>query len=256
MSDAHGSVISGFLRLGRRLPTPTRQAVRRWIEPVPVPWGSVRSVRTNDPLVALTFDDGPDPIGTSAVLDALAEGGAHATFFVLADRVAKFPRWCNAPSPRVTTSGCTGPTTAVFTKLDRDAVRQAIADSKHLVEDAVGRPVQFFRPPYGAQTLATFGAARRCGLEVVVWSVTGEDWRPDSPADAAARTVAGCGPGDVVLLHDSRADAPADDPGPTVDRHRMTHLVLEGLSARQLTSVSLSHLRDHGTVRRSLWFKR
>ena len=74
-------------------------------------WGSIRNVRTDRPLAALTFDDGPDAQWTPRILDILAEHRVHATFFMLVENAAASPSWYIAWSLKVTRWACTGSTT-------------------------------------------------------------------------------------------------------------------------------------------------
>jgi peptidoglycan/xylan/chitin deacetylase (PgdA/CDA1 family) len=257
MVKSRSSILTTFDGVRRRSPAPLRRAVRRWADPLLAPWGSVRSVRTTSRSVALTFDDGPDPAGTPAVLDALAEARMQATFFVLVDRVTRCPAVVRRTIAEGHDLALHGGDHRRLTTLAPAAAARAIADGKHRLEDAVGQPVRFFRPPFGAQSLATFRAARRCGLEVVVWSADARDWDPDPPRDVAERALAGCRPGAVVLLHDGRADGPDGPPTPSVDRHEVARLVLAGLSERGLASASLSSLAGTGRGRfvHAVWFR-
>ena len=65
--------------------------VRSWGRRLTSPLGTVRRIVTPAPHVVLTYDDGPDPVGTPAVLTALADFDATATFFVLVHRVRGYP---------------------------------------------------------------------------------------------------------------------------------------------------------------------
>src|SRR4029079_12751002 len=103
-----------------------------------------------------------------------------------------------------------------------------------VAESAAGAPSAFFRPRSGAQSPATLRAARRAGLEVVVWSADARDWDPDPPAEVAGRALAGWRPGAILLLHDGRADgrADAEGTGSRSDRGATAGLVLAGLTDR------------------------
>jgi peptidoglycan/xylan/chitin deacetylase (PgdA/CDA1 family) len=221
---------------------------------LPSPWGSLRSVWTRSPVVALTFDDGPDPHGTPAVLDALAAAGARATFFVLADRVEQHPALAQRVRADGHEVGLHGPDHRRLTAVPRAELTELLGAAKRRVEDVIGCAVNDFRPPFGALTPTTLSVARSCGLDVVMWSVDPDDWRDDASA-VASRTLVACRPGAIVLLHDTRAD---DDPGDRRagrDCGRTAQAVLDGLAARHLDSITVSDLRARGVPVRSLWFK-
>ncbi len=249
------SALSAFDRLRRRLPAPIRRAARRWVDPALAPLGSLREVVTSSPLVALTFDDGPEPDGTPAVLDALAAAGMTATFFVLADRAAAHPALVRRVAGEGHEVALHGLDHRRLTTLPAGQHQGWIEAGRRRVEEAAGQPVRFFRPPFGAQSPATLRVARRAGLEVVVWSADARDWDPDPPTTVAGRALAGCRPGAVLLLHDGRADEDVVGGGPPPDRGAVAGLVLAGLAERGLASVTLTHLLGHGRPARAVWFR-
>src|SRR5438132_3165838 len=84
------AALGGFDDPGPR-PRPAPDPVLRWGRPLFLPMSSVMRVLTAEPVVSLTYDDGPSPDETPALLDVLAERGARATFFVLTDRAEQHP---------------------------------------------------------------------------------------------------------------------------------------------------------------------
>jgi peptidoglycan/xylan/chitin deacetylase (PgdA/CDA1 family) len=154
--------------------------------------------------VALTFDDGPHPEGTPAVLDALAAAGAPATFFLVGEQVERHPEL----AARVAAAGhrvelhchrhrvlLRMPPAALARDLDRGAA---------MLAEATGRPIGLHRAPLGIYTPAALAAIRQRGWRPVLWSRWGHDWRRSATAasiaaEATGRLVAG----DVILLHDA-----------------------------------------------------
>jgi peptidoglycan/xylan/chitin deacetylase (PgdA/CDA1 family) len=150
--------------------------------------------------VRLTFDDGPHPDLTPAVLDRLAAAGHAAAFFLVGRRVAAAPQLL----PAIRAAGhVVGNHTFAHRRLPWGDTAASLADLRRcqaLVPDAV-----HFRPPFGRLTPALWRAARRLGLAPAGWSLDADDWRCRSAADAAgcaARLAAAARPGDVILLHD------------------------------------------------------
>lgn len=154
--------------------------------------------------VALTFDDGPHPEGTPAVLELLAQRGARATFFVVGEQVVRRPELLqrmldgghevalhccrHLPQPRLRAA-----------ELARDIARGTVA-----IEDAVGVSPRLHRPPYGVYSPAGLAIVRERGLQPLLWSRWGKDWRRfTTPARIAQRASIGLAAGDVVLLHDA-----------------------------------------------------
>lgn len=194
--------------------------------------------------VALSFDDGPDPEVTPAVLDALAQYGARATFFgighalheqpVLAQRIAAdrhelgnhswaHSRWQNFFGTR----------------------RQVheIARAARVITRLTGSATQpLYRPPIGLKSPPLARAAQRLQLTLVAWSLHSRDTRGADPQRIARRVLDRIRPGDIVLMHDGH-----DLPG----RHRPACAqalpqILEGLREKGLQCVTVSELLGAG----------
>jgi len=158
--------------------------------------------------VVLTFDDGPDPAGTTAVLKALAGAGATATFFLLGTGVAAWP---GLAAQIVSAGHEVGVHADEHRRLDRlpaAAVASALRDTRARIEDAVQQSVTLHRPPYGRVSLAGLRGAARAGLRVLLWSEDPQDFREGPHDDLVARIEAALRPGAVVLLHDGAATFP------------------------------------------------
>lgn len=236
----------------RRLVKPVARVVTR-------PVGSVRAVRGPDPAVVLTYDDGPDPEGTPRVLDALAARGATATFFVLVDHAREHRHLLD----RITTAGhelaLHGLDHRRLTALPAAEVRRRTARGKAELEDLAGVRVSWFRPPYGAQTPATWLAVRSCGLQPVVWGPTAWDWLDLPVEELADKALQGLHAGSVLLAHDGFAVDPHDPnplPRPGFDRGKLTMAVLDALADRGWRGRSLSAALRTTTPDSWAWFRR
>ncbi|MDE3202814.1 MAG: polysaccharide deacetylase family protein, partial [Acidobacteriota bacterium] len=154
--------------------------------------------------VALTFDDGPDPVATPRVLDTLDALGWRATFFCLGAQARRNPRLVGELVQRGHEIGVHGDTHRSHLRRAAPGVVSDLRAARDLLEDLSGGPVRWFRPPYGAVSAATLLAARRVDVDLVLWTTWGRDWR----SDATGATVVGhvrrtYVPGATVLLHDS-----------------------------------------------------
>jgi len=154
--------------------------------------------------VALTFDDGPHPEGTPAVLETLRAAGATATFFLVGEQVELRPALAAdiaAAGHEIALHGYR------HTLLLRRTTRALEADLDRAVDairDATGSAPRCYRPPYGVFSAAGLTLARSRSLSPLLWSRWGRDWeRRATPETIARRATAGLEPGDVVLLHDS-----------------------------------------------------
>jgi peptidoglycan/xylan/chitin deacetylase (PgdA/CDA1 family) len=207
--------------------------------------GTTVAVRTTAPSVALTFDDGPEPGGTDRVLTALADAGATATFFVLLTRVRRYRSLLDDVLAGGHEIGLHGVDHRPLPELPPGEVTGILAGARAELEDATGRPVRWYRPPYGRQTLRTWRALRSAGLTPVLWGPTTWDWKDVAPAERLVKAVVGARPGAIVLAHDGFAgaeDAAFDGPAPVLDRGVLIAGVLSryaglGLSARSYGEV-------------------
>jgi peptidoglycan/xylan/chitin deacetylase (PgdA/CDA1 family) len=187
--------------------------------------------------VALTFDDGPHPQGTPAVLEILREAGATATFFLAGEQVVRRP----ALAAEIVAAGhrvelhCHR-----HRNLLRLSVRQFLEDAERaraVIEEASGQEVSDYRPPYGIFSAATLRAVRRRGWRPVLWSRWGRDWTKRATAESIARrSSTGVEAGDIVLLHDADYYSAR---GSWVRTAAALPLILEELDTRGLKTTSL-----------------
>jgi peptidoglycan/xylan/chitin deacetylase (PgdA/CDA1 family) len=186
-------------------------AAATWSAPAAAPHApalaaALRIARRVDglPGVALTFDDGPHPSGTPAVLAGLERAGARATFFLVGEQVRRDPslaREIVAAGHAVALHGDRHHCQLRLTPrtLDDDLARVAAT-----VADATGRAPTLYRPPYGVFSLAGLRLVRRRGWRDLLWSRWGCDWRAHTTAEAIARRASrDLSAGDVILLHDA-----------------------------------------------------
>lgn len=197
--------------------------------------GVVRSGHWKRPGVALTFDDGPDPATTPAVLDALEAAGVQATFFVLTPRAGAHPdliRRMRSAGHQVELHGVRH--RHAWLRSPWDAYLDVVRGASEL-ETLTGRRPTVHRPPHGAYTLAVLLGQRRANLTGAHWDVDARDWLAGQvPAEITDRVLARLHPGAVVLLHDA-------GPGARITAAALPGLLRE-LSARGYSAVRLDEL--------------
>jgi peptidoglycan/xylan/chitin deacetylase (PgdA/CDA1 family) len=206
----------------------------------------------------LTFDDGPEPGGTEPVLAALADRGATATFFVLLSRVRRYRSLFDEVVAAGHEIGLHGVDHRPLTDFSPAEVRRRTAAGKAELEDATGSAVQWFRPPYGRQTVRTWRAVRSTGLVPVLWGPTTMDWCERSPAERRAIAQRGISRGSIVLAHDGFAaavDAVDDGPAPVLDRGELIGQVLDDYADRGLLARSLGEAVSSGRLVRRVSFQ-
>ena len=222
-----------------------------------LPLSSVACVATDERVVALTYDDGPDPGQTPDVLDALAEAGARATFFVLVDRAVEHPDLIRRISADGHEIGLHGEDHTRLTTLPVLESLRRIRRGKRRLEELTGQPVTLFRPAYGAQTVAQAVGTRASGLEIVLWTAWARDWEEAAAAEVAARSFAALHTGGFLLLHDATGDLePPPGPSPTFHRGEVTRRLLADMKFSGWTSEGVGALMGRYPVVRTVWAHR
>jgi peptidoglycan/xylan/chitin deacetylase (PgdA/CDA1 family) len=167
--------------------------------------------------VALTFDDGPDPDATPAVLDALDAIGVHATFFMLGEQLMQHQDIGREVVRRGHEVALHGFGHDEHSELSPQQARDDLARGLGALEASTGRHPHFYRPPYGRFSEHSFKACSWLGMRPVYWSGWGMDWEPIPAAriaDLASRDLTA---GGVVLLHDSARYADRESALPTAE---------------------------------------
>jgi len=175
---------------------PVLPPVARALEiPLMVPWATG---------VALTFDDGPHPEGTPAVLEILARQAARATFFLVGEQVERRPGLAAEIAAAGHAIGLHGHRHRLQLRLTADEIQADLDRGAAAIAEATDTHPRLHRPPYGAYSGAGLTIARQRGLEPLLWSRWGKDWRrfttPDRITRRATRALRN---GDVILLHDA-----------------------------------------------------
>jgi len=152
-------------------------------------------------IVALTFDDGPDPVNDPEILRILKEHGAVATFFMVgrnAQRRARLVREIAAQGHEL------GNHTYDHRRLTRCTPEQqavTLRRTNALIAAVTGQPPRWFRPPFGSYDEHTLSIARANGLETILWTIDSNDYRDLPPAVIEERVMHDLKPGAVVLMH-------------------------------------------------------
>jgi peptidoglycan-N-acetylglucosamine deacetylase len=201
------------------------------------------------PQVALTFDDGPDPDVTPAVLDALGRFGARATFFMIGRKLEKqraIAERCVAEGHELGNHSWTHSYLQNFYTTRRHATD--IDRNGQLIRQITGqaRPA-LYRAPVGLKSPALARTAHAQRLTIVAWSLHSRDTFSHDARAIAARVLSRVRPGDIVLLHDGHDR----DGGRRAHAAQALPAILSGLKERGLASVSVSELIGApGAVRR------
>jgi peptidoglycan-N-acetylglucosamine deacetylase len=194
--------------------------------------------------VAITFDDGPDPSSTPAILEALADLECRATFFVLGPMAGAAPRLTARIVEEGHEVGVHGHHHRSGLVRSPGALHRDLHQAVAQIEQACGRRPLWFRPPYGHLSVVGWHAAQTLGLNPVLWTAWGRDWRAAAtPRSILADVGRGRLDGGTILLHDSDCTSA---PG----SWRNTLAALPGLvSSLRQQGLEPGPLGDHGLDR-------
>jgi peptidoglycan-N-acetylglucosamine deacetylase len=153
---------------------------------------------------ALTFDDGPHPQGTAAVLEILDRAGARATFFLVGEQILRDPPLAREIADAGHGIGLHCHRHRNLLRLTPRQVREDIDRAQEIIETSTGHSPRLYRPPYGVLNASALRLAGRRGWRTLLWSQWGRDWEARAtPESIAARVTRGVGEGSVLLLHDA-----------------------------------------------------
>jgi peptidoglycan/xylan/chitin deacetylase (PgdA/CDA1 family) len=175
-------------------------------------WGqTVTSAHTKQKVVALTYDDGPNPPYTQEIVDYLHSQHVVATFFVVGVAVVAHPEVVRL---EVRDGDAIGNHTwdhAHIVFMRRKHIEREILSTQDAIQRVVGIRTTMFRPPFGARDFAVINTAHRLGYAVIMWSVPlPGDWRQPPPQVIADRVLKYVRDGGIVVLHDGNRGKPAD----------------------------------------------
>jgi len=158
--------------------------------------------RTGDvSTMALTFDDGPNPAATPALLDLLARHDARATFFLIGRHVRAFPALAKEIAARGHAIGNHTDTHKALVFCSAGRIAEELERCDDAILAAAGEKPRWMRPPFGYRGPLLGGIARKRGASVVMWSRLARDWKPQASERVIHRLRRVQG-GDIVLLHD------------------------------------------------------
>jgi peptidoglycan-N-acetylglucosamine deacetylase len=182
----------------------SKQVVSKKQKVAPVAKIIVRQAPTNGAkVVALTFDDGPWPGSTKAILKILKANGIKATFYEVGRQARRMPALSRAVADAGMEMGNHSETHPLsLGRLSAKGVAQEIERAQHDITKASGKAPKSFRPPGGNTTAAMYPVLSKLGIRWVQWDVDTDDWKRPSAGKIVSRVVRNVRPGAVVLMHD------------------------------------------------------
>ena len=181
---------------------------------LPTPWVIEHSGSSDEKILCLTFDDGPDPVFTPVVLDILKARHVEATFFVIGVNAENNPgliRREYAEGHQIGNHTYTHPNVATIS-LERTALE--LTTTQRIIENLLGVSTTFFRPPYNADSepqtpeeIVPIERAQNFGYTTVAETIDPRDWQPGLSTDGIVTEINNeIANGHVILLHDAGGD--------------------------------------------------
>ena len=158
---------------------------------------------TDSGIMALTFDDGPDPEVTPAVLDILEEIGARGTFFMVGDKVKKHPHIARMILEKGHTIGNHSMSHHKMFMMRKKEIEFEIDEAQKAISDATGITPVWFRPPYGIFDFTCSGVVKKRGLSIVLWTVLSGDYSEVSSENIVKTVKPFIRPGAIQVFHDT-----------------------------------------------------
>lgn len=166
----------------------------------------VRSADKGSRVVALTFDDGPDPAYTPQVLRLLRKHHVKATFFVIGQQASAHPGLVRSIVDDGHTIGTHTWSHADVSRLTAGRVRTEVGRAVDTVATTVGRIPTLFRAPYGSWSRTVFEVCATLGQTSIAWDVDPRDWDNPGAGRIRAKILDQVGNRSIVLTHDGGGD--------------------------------------------------
>lgn len=179
----------------------------------------ITNIETDEPVVALTFDDGPHPIYTPKLLEILNKHHAKATFFLVGEAAEKYPDIVRLMAEAGHDIG-----NHSWDHKNLTRVHSRLRRLKYMWKCAratAPHSVRLFRPPYGAQNNKIQFDALMLGYKLILWNVSAQDWTLQDADDIKDKIIRRSKPGNIFLLHDAIYKTHLEDFETQFDREPM-----------------------------------
>lgn len=192
-------------------------------------------------VVAITFDDGPDPRFTPAILEILAKEKVKATFFMVGKHVEKYPHLARQVVAAGHEIGNHTYSHANLLQAPLGRITAEIERGEEAIFNATGLRPSLFRPPRGLYEAKLIEETKARGYTVILWSLSSNDWLEMRPVDISRTILQNVAPGDIILFHDSGNLIRAEG-GERLPTVRSLKTVLAGLKEQGYDFVTVTEL--------------
>ncbi|MGI5920439.1 MAG: polysaccharide deacetylase family protein [Syntrophomonadaceae bacterium] len=164
----------------------------------------ITGIKTSQKVVALTFDDGPDPDNTPVLLDVLKKHKAQATFFVIGTKGEKYPSILKRIAREGHEIGNHGYTHFSGKNRQDEYLQYEIRKANEIIHQITGQKPRLFRPPGGYLSNSLIEITQKEKVVIAYWSYIQDvkDWRGISANSISRHIIENIKPGQVIILHD------------------------------------------------------
>ncbi|MBN1291468.1 MAG: polysaccharide deacetylase family protein [Candidatus Latescibacteria bacterium] len=192
--------------------------------------------------LALTFDDGPDPDITPMVLETLETIGARGTFFMVGEKVAKYPDIARMVADSGHLIGNHSMTHNKMFLTRKKEVERELEESQTIIRDTIGMKPRWFRPPYGMFDFTVADVVKRKGMSIVLWTVLSGDYSEYPPDKILEIVKPFMRPGAIMVFHDTLAGGGSALPGIITELHN--RISDNGIGLDTIEALSFSGFRE------------
>ncbi|MGG6310008.1 polysaccharide deacetylase family protein [Paenibacillus macerans] len=199
----------------------------------------VWEVPTQEKFIALTFDDGPDGKQTPKILSILEQYGAKATFFVVGDRVKRFPEIVQMELAKGHEIGNHSFHHPAFNRVTQSVVLEELTQTQEAVQEITGKTPVLFRPPGGYYNERIVELSKHNHLQMILWSwhQDTKDWASPGVYSIVRKVLNNARNGDIILMHDYVHNS--------TQTAEALKVILPDLKSRGYTFVTVSELLSH-----------
>ncbi|MEG1511726.1 MAG: polysaccharide deacetylase family protein [Bacteroidales bacterium] len=162
-------------------------------------------IKINKPIIAITFDDGPNPVYTPKVLEVLRENNIKALFFCVGSMAKKYP---NIVKQIIDEGHIIGnhsySHSNFFPIFSKNKMKADMEQCSCVLEKITGEKTLLFRPPFGVTNPIVASAIKECGFKTVGWSIRSFDTISGPRENVVKRIINKLHNGAIILLHDNR----------------------------------------------------
>lgn len=168
----------------------------------------INGIKTDDKIVALSFDTSFSEDKTREILQVLSDKGVAATFFVMGLWAQENPNLVRLISGEGHEVGSHSMIHEHYPKMTDEDIVADLAASKTTLKDLIGQEIMLFRAPYGHYTPEVVQSVRAAGMLPIKWSLDAQDWKDEDEQVVAKRVIDNVKPGDIIVMQNNTASAP------------------------------------------------